>query len=561
MNAPSAALLLASLVSAPVAQGDFQLAPGKDIGTLPALSADSWSPEGIWRADSGFYATAAHATLLADGRVLFIGYQRSTLEPDPTAQVTRFVGLFQPTPDGAPVPEEVVLNDMAVPLDVIDFFSFPLYVSDDLFCTGFTQLADGRVFTAGGRRAFLDLVTGDLTTTGLSYAMTFDGATWTREAEDMVGAGALGDPMRWYPTTTRLPDGRILVVNGDDLVQPVPLPNLSAEIFDPATGAWQLVSPYGDVPLQLWNPDYTHSFVLPVPQGGADLVLLGFDGLPGTFDLDTGTWTLAGQARGNAQPFEGPNIGASSTMLPIRVDDGEWGYGNGSVLVAGGPMGTSHHFNADVFDVESGAWLPRIPMGTGRHHPTTVLLPDGQVLVVAGHSPDPAVTHAQLIDPANGFAVSEGIADMGDVRGYHAVSLLLPDGRVLVGGGADVMTNPGEEKATFRYYRPWYMDEPRPGIVSAPPVIPMGAPFSVVTAGQRPKEVVLIALGAMTHSVDMNQRYVQLPVQGATPLAPGLTNLAVTGPADGRVAPPGMYMLFVVDAHRVPSEAVIVQVQ
>ena len=167
---------------------------------------------------------------------------------------------------------------------------------------------------------------------------------------------------------------------------------------------------------------------------------------------------------------------------------------------------------------------------------------------------------AQLVDPADGFSVAEGASRMSEVRGYHSVALLLPDGRVLVGGGAEVETVGGEEKATFRYYRPWYMEERRPSIVVAPPVVPYATPFTVVAAGRDVEEVVLIALGTMTHSFDSNQRSVQLAVSGRTPLAPGLVSLDVTGPADGRVAPPGDYMLFVVTGDRVPSEAAIVRV-
>ena len=97
------------LASAPLAQMDLGLAAVDDVGSLPALTSDSWSPPITWRADSGWYATAAHATLLGDGRVLLIGYQRDTFDP-PTVQGTRFVGAFTPTPAGQPVPDEVVIE-------------------------------------------------------------------------------------------------------------------------------------------------------------------------------------------------------------------------------------------------------------------------------------------------------------------------------------------------------------------------------------------------------------------------------------------------------------------
>jgi Domain of unknown function (DUF1929) len=66
--------------------------------------------------------------------------------------------------------------------------------------------------------------------------------------------------------------------------------------------------------------------------------------------------------------------------------------------------------------------------------------------------------------------------------------------------------------------------------------------------------VALVRLGAVTHSVDMEQRYVPLSFTA------GSGTLTATGPANVNVAPPGRYMLFVVDANGVPSVANVVGV-
>ncbi len=68
-------------------------------------------------------------------------------------------------------------------------------------------------------------------------------------------------------------------------------------------------------------------------------------------------------------------------------------------------------------------------------------------------------------------------------------------------------------------------------------------------------EVVLIALGSMTHSIDMNQRYVQLEVSST---AGNITSFLA--PPDSGIAPAGHYMLFVLDDNRVPSVAEIVRI-
>jgi hypothetical protein len=61
------------------------------------------------------------------------------------------------------------------------------------------------------------------------------------------------------------------------------------------------------------------------------------------------------------------------------------------------------------------------------------------------------------------------------------------------------------------------------------------------------RKVSLIRINAVTHSVDMEQRYVPL-----TFAQNGSGGLTVTGPANANLAPPGVYMLTVVDSNGVP---------
>lgn len=84
-------------------------------------------------------------------------------------------------------------------------------------------------------------------------------------------------------------------------------------------------------------------------------------------------------------------------------------------------------------------------------------------------------------------------------------------------------------------------------------------PYGAVTTIDTPdaaaiRKVALIKLGAVTHSTDMDQRYVPLPF---TTQAGSVT---ATGPANANIAPPGPYMLVVVDAAGVPSVAKMVSV-
>ena len=87
----------------------------------------------------------------------------------------------------------------------------------------------------------------------------------------------------------------------------------------------------------------------------------------------------------------------------------------------------------------------------------------------------------------------------------------------------------------------------------------MGEYLYIVSSSNVPiSEVVLIALGSMTHSFDMNQRSIQLELvwewQG-----PNFAVHFAKAPPNGQMAPPGHYMLFVLDENRAPSQAIIVQ--
>ena len=168
--------------------------------------------------------------------------------------------------------------------------------------------------------------------------------------------------------------------------------------------------------------------------------------------------------------------------------------------------------NIDVYDPGLNQWRPSIPMTGRRHHPNVTILPDGRMLILAGYADEgiDQTGYAEYVDPKNNFAHSVGVAHMPEVRGYHSVVALLPDGRVFVGGGSDD-GNPGTEKPNFRYYYPDYMFKKRPDIVFVQEVININNFFPVLVPYLTSvDEISLLALGSMTHSFDMGQRSVQL---------------------------------------------------
>ncbi len=562
-----------------------------------AQAADSWSSS-IYLVNpaDGDGLSPVHAILMPDGRVSLMGLRR---EPgNDLITDRRFFAIFHdPIPLGSPVPAQLEYAYENLPYE----FSVPnepsspagaatsaeteyAYQTDDiLFCAGHVLTSDGRLILAGGERlitAFIDNG-GELEPVffyifGLPYTMEYNPQEdlWTRDSY-MLEPGELGIFGRWYPTVTRLADSRLLIHGGYDVQHVVEIvdgeivdisqgtPNRSVELFYPDTYVRETVSTHAQTPEEMWNQDYTHTFVLPEPKDGEyELLLFGELGQPLYLSFDGPlSWDTGNPLRPLASPESPAFAGASSLMLPLRLNNEEWGYNNGSVMaVGGGDMSGPHQGFADIFDPGANAWWDhRIALTTERDHPSTVLLPDATIAVVGGHNDredqDPLM-HCEYIDPAAGFSVSQGSSIMSTTRGYHTTALLLPDGRILVAGGRLGGTMGSKnEQPTLEYLYPPYMDQPRPTLSSAPGEIFHGQGFNVEWQGATTPEFVLMSLGSMTHSFDSSQRYVQLAVSSLDSAAGSAT---VTAPPNGRTAPPGHYMLFVVNEQRVPSVAKII---
>ena len=95
----------------------------------------------------------------------------------------------------------------------------------------------------------------------------------------------------------------------------------------------------------------------------------------------------------------------------------------------------------------------------------------------------------------------------------------------------------------------------RPSIVLAPDTIKIGENFSVGYSNAKSiKRVTLVKTGSVTHSVNMDQGFLDLEFTRVGSM------LTVTGPRRAADAPPGYYMLFVIDSKKVPSIARIVRI-
>ncbi len=134
-------------------------------------------------------------------------------------------------------------------------------------------------------------------------------------------------------------------------------------------------------------------------------------------------------------------------------------------------------------------------------------------------------------------------ADEEVYRGYHSTATLLPDGRVLI-AGAD-----GEDSAQI--YSPAYLfNGARPSVTSAPSAVRHGETFFVETPDAASiADAMWVVPGSTTHSQNWTQRANHLEF---TEVAGGLE---ITVPSNPNEAPPGYYMLFLINDNGVPSVA------
>jgi hypothetical protein len=263
-----------------------------------------------------------------------------------------------------------------------------------------TVLDDGTVLIAGGCVV-------DGCGVGSVDAFALTGST-------AIAVGSMGAP-RDVHTATLLQSGDVLVTGGFSAEGQPPL--ASAEVFDAATGSWR---PVADLATQRGG----HAAAL---LGSGRVVVAGGWVRSRTY---TATTEVFDPATGTFSP--GPDLPAAADGLEaVALEDGR-------VLITGGqsaPGVASAQavlIAADGMSVESTG-----PLGTARFKHTMVSLDDGRVLVIGGTTDDTELlTSTEIFDPATGrFEAGPTL-----LHGRYKMSggaTLLPDGRVLVGGGGE----------------------------------------------------------------------------------------------------------------------------
>ena len=404
-------------------------------------------------------------------------------------------------------------------------------VGYNIFCAGYAQLADGRLLVAGGNK--------DSALSGIVQTHIFDWRTetWSR-GPDMASG-------RWYPSVAALGNDEAVIIGGGPAVPEVYQTNGSLRRLTNASG----------------YSDRSYPFLVPRPDGKVELI--GPYNSMNTIDTSgTGAITAVQNRDGIERDY-----GSFAT------------FDIGKVLVSGGGNMTEDGQSnvptktAVVVDVSTGTSVrSTASMSVGRRQHNLTVLADGSVLATGGQSRsvdglvelDYPVFAAERWNPVTGTWTV--LSSASRVRQYHSSATLLPDGRVLTGGGGicGSCAAKGYLEKNVEYFEPPYLFKTdgsgqhadRPVIDSAPAVAGYGQGFPIASAQAGTiAKVGLVRLGAPTHSEDQGQRYVPLSFNASG------TTITATSPANSNIAPAGYYMLFVTDTAGVPSVAKIIKLE
>ena len=503
-----------------------------------------------------------HVALLPTGKVLLFSFERVETDPTKEPAPTNVIGaqnagrayLWDPAKGQGADAFTAVPPPKVTPPDGTGI-SRPA----PFFCSGHSFLPNGMLGVYGGN-------IGGNGGTGAKLSLIFNpwNEKWSQNEDMAVG--------RWYPSVVTGADGRQLIMSGQSemgwgtptpLVERFPAKNVPVPLDKSPLPSFQKVQPFkADAPFTL---DYPHLFSM------NDGKIYGFGRQPAeqwSFDINDET----------------------RADLPARLDSKDRNYGaavplpngvNGpdSVMVLGG-----NRDDPNTYEFSGGAWKTSPEKRAfGRTQDDTIILPNGRLLTVNGAhdirdygngalNPNSHQKYRQIE-----LRDDNGKWKLGPMqrlpRGYHSNAVVLPDGRVMVTGDelqqlANDDNINDDNNGTIEIYEPPYLNRgPRPdlGTTYSGPT-QYGNWFSAESTDMnRVTKAVLLSPTTSTHSVNTSQRYVELRILGrhtSYHWPDGTTSknmLQLQAPYSANTAPPGWYMLFLLDEDGTPSTAKWVQ--
>lgn len=462
-----------------------------------------------------------HTVLLADGRVLSYGSK-----PDGFQGGQLHYSVWDPA-----------LGTAGAAMQLL-----PNATGTDIFCAGQVLLPEsGNVLLVGGDR----IVNGqrNYANNEVNVFTPADNAL-TKQAQSMAY-------QRWYATVVTTAAGEQAVIGGridrvyEGNAQYPPTDDTYAstpEMYNAATG-WRTLTTaasdnaYGAIgqswnyPRAWWGPKGSVVMVTPVGK------IMSLD-VAGTGALTQ--WAPAG------------TVPQGAYNLPAAM------YAPGKVLaVRQGGVATLVDFNGATPVI-----TPTAPLSADRQFGNATLLPDGRVWANGGSTTGNdlvgAIYDSEVWSPATGTWTAW--ASASKPRLYHSISMLMPDGTVLTGGGG--APGPVINLNAEIFYPPYLyktdgsgLPAKRPVIAAAPTAATWGQKIALQMATKTAmSRVTLVRFGAVTHAFNNDQRFQDLTF---TQIG---KKLNVKLPTTANTAPPGFYMVFVLDAQGVPSVARVLRV-
>jgi hypothetical protein len=461
----------------------------------PATTMGAWTVPADLCAPDQICLIGGNAAVLATGEVLFYYY------PPPGGTISNAVLLNPAT--GA-------VTDVTLPF------------AADIFCSGLAIMPNGQVLVTGGNLE--GVASGHSGTFNTTIFNPFT-STWS--------TGQSMNYARWYPSTVELANGSMLELSGNN--QAGTLIQNAMESYSYSANTWTALPTSANMPPSTlhWS-SYPRMAVLPSGQ----VFLAAPDAMSYQFNPSTNVWSYVATTNFGAR-FYAPHV-----LLP----------GLQQVLVAGGslvegPPGGAATNTAEVinFSATTPAWSYTGSMTYARENENLVLLANGTVLAVGGGGGGGvflnSVLTPELYNPSTGQWTL--MAPQIVSRTYHSTAVLLPDGRVISAGTNDR----GSLEQTYEIFSPPYLfNGARPTITAVPTSLAYAANFTITTPDAASiASVALIRPGATTHADDFDQRYVSLS------FTVGSGQITATAPASGNYAPPGYYMVVILNSSGVPS--------
>jgi hypothetical protein len=500
------------------------LALGRFADFIPNNKNDkAYAQQGSWTMGARTTTTPIHVALLHTGKILYLagsGWDYNRQAPPYQARV----------------------------LDLGTGVEKTLTQSEDLFCAGQTTLANGTILLAGGTLLY-DTNPNNCNGRwhGLKAAYEFNPSTESfTKVQNMLHG-------RWYPTLVTLPDGKVWCYNGYDEYG---VNNRLVEVYNPATKTWTRVpAPTGGLSYTVGvgqettcpgpHPSYTAagpttSFYPRAHLMPSGLVVInGFRSEIRSWNPSTGSWASHGNT--NIHRDYG-----SSFLLPLQNTTAE----KGKIMVCGGSSTTTGYAttSTQILDFNTGNPTVRTVASTRfrRKYMSPVILPNGKCAVFGGteRGKDFPVLAPEMFDPITETWVV--LPSSSVARHYHSTALLLTDGRVWVAGGTAVS---GLWELRTEFFSPSYMTATRPTISGTPTIGAYGGSITIPTSSPTAiTSVSLLRLMNTTHHYDANQRLVWLQIQSK-----GSSSVRVAAPINSKIAPPGYYVIHVLNSSLVPS--------